>query len=318
MADQPKFAIRAGYAKWAIPNTSTVSNDPANEINRAKGEPNKPPAEPGNVAPTVSKNGNIETITDGRTSVKYNPGRDISEGYRMAYKNQHGQFPPCINPDCKSYGRPHPNCLCFGPNSAEQGWEKMAHGGCVGIHQESCEHYATGGEVEANHRFINSPGDSIDHVGAQHGLLHLLTKLGSNGRSDNYHKHLENYVDDSKHGHKTVENNVKNLIGKDKLGIEHNPESRAALKNHLEFLNQNPEKAFDIGGNLGSTMPSHAAVLGARAGNAISYLNAIKPKAMQTSPLDPVIQPSQQVTNQYHRQLDIAQNPNLILQHVQD
>lgn len=51
---------------------------------------------------------------------------------------------PCLNPNCKSHGRPHPNCRCYG----------FAEGGAVGHycdsckpHQEDCEYFAGGGEV---------------------------------------------------------------------------------------------------------------------------------------------------------------------------
>lgn len=51
---------------------------------------------------------------------------------------------PCLNPHCKSHGKPHPNCRCYG----------MAEGGevaqrCSGPHKEDCEYYmAEGGEID--------------------------------------------------------------------------------------------------------------------------------------------------------------------------
>jgi len=102
--------------------------------------------------------GQIKTVTDGRTKVITSTGEstgskagdDISRGARQAFFNQHGQWPPCINTDCRSYGKPHPNCLCFGPMS--QAGNFYAQGGCVGPHKESCEHFADGGEIK---RIIN-------------------------------------------------------------------------------------------------------------------------------------------------------------------
>lgn len=51
---------------------------------------------------------------------------------------------PCLNPQCKSHGKPHPNCRCYG----------MSEGGEVGHycseerpHEEGCEYFAGGGEV---------------------------------------------------------------------------------------------------------------------------------------------------------------------------
>lgn len=52
---------------------------------------------------------------------------------------------PCLNPQCKSHGQPHPNCRCYG----------FSEGGEVGhfcsegrSHKEDCEYYAGGGKVE--------------------------------------------------------------------------------------------------------------------------------------------------------------------------
>jgi len=61
---------------------------------------------------------------------------------------------PCLNPHCKSHGRPHPNCRCYGPGGPAA--EEHAEGGTVGSktsycaygfpHHAGCE-YAKGGEV---------------------------------------------------------------------------------------------------------------------------------------------------------------------------
>ena len=53
-------------------------------------------------------------------------------------------YPPCMNPECKSYGKSHPNCRCWG----SIGYEKLAEGGDIGTfcahgipHMPECEHY---------------------------------------------------------------------------------------------------------------------------------------------------------------------------------
>lgn len=55
-------------------------------------------------------------------------------------------YPPCENPNCKSYGKPHPNCRCHGG---------MAKGGIVKhfcsttqSHKKGCQYFASGGKVE--------------------------------------------------------------------------------------------------------------------------------------------------------------------------
>lgn len=51
---------------------------------------------------------------------------------------------PCLNPNCKSHGKPHPNCRCYGA---------MAEGGTPepickmnGQHQKGCQYYAEGSD----------------------------------------------------------------------------------------------------------------------------------------------------------------------------
>lgn len=54
-------------------------------------------------------------------------------------------YGPCLNPNCKSQGRPHPNCKCYGT---------LAKGGQVSnfcdskrSHEKTCEYFAEGGDV---------------------------------------------------------------------------------------------------------------------------------------------------------------------------
>lgn len=63
-------------------------------------------------------------------------------------------YPPCINPSCKSFGKSHPNCRCYG--GVPEGGH-FAKGGEVEkeyycddnrMHRKSCEYYAEGGSVK--------------------------------------------------------------------------------------------------------------------------------------------------------------------------
>ena len=53
---------------------------------------------------------------------------------------------PCKNPDCKSHGKPHPNCRCYGDDMAEGG-EVVPFCSKNRPHQKDCEYYAEGGPV---------------------------------------------------------------------------------------------------------------------------------------------------------------------------
>jgi hypothetical protein len=299
------------YPKWGKDNSSTVPNDPANEVNRAKGDPQK-------AAPGVTfHSNNTQTVNDGTTdALMSHMNKAAPELGQLGTEKQH--YPPCINPNCKSFGKSHPNCLCYagpGGSSLEQGY--FASGGCVGPHKEDCEHFADGGQVQEQQQFLNNPTGALDHVGVNNGLLHLLTKTGYNGRSDNPHKHIEDFSDHAKKGRKSVDSHISKLLTPDKIDAIPDKDGVAALKNHLDSLQQDPEKALDVGGEMGSVLPDHAAALGAKTGNALNYFQALKPKASALNPLDRSPSASKGDTAAYDRQLAIAQNPMLILKHAQ-
>jgi len=92
--------------------------------------------------------------------------------------------------------------------------------------------------------------------------------------------------------------------------------SRNEVKDLLLRFKANPEEAIGMGGNLGHYLPEHAGELGATASTAMNYLDSIKPKRVQGSPLDPVSAENPLETDNYHRQLDIANNPLLALDHI--
>lgn len=294
-----------GYPKWGKNNSSTEPVDPSNQINRAKG---------------------TQTISDGRTDVvvDYLNKPKAPQLGQMPAAKQH--YPPCINPTCKSAGKSHPNCLCYaGPGGTSMedktGWmpgygPKYAHGGCVGMHQQSCEHYADGGTIKDNNMFFHAPNDSLDHLAVQQGLSHVLTKLGNNGKRENPHAHFEDYMDSSKKGHKTLHTHTSKLVSKDKLEITHNKDGVESLKNHLNEIEKDPQKALEVGGKLGEILPDHAAALGSKTATIFNYFQGLKPRASQASPLDPIIPPSRSDKAMYDRQLRIAEHPLSILEHV--
>ena len=64
---------------------------------------------------------------------------------------------PCLNPNCKSHGKPHPNCRCYSGGEQFHEGGNMAEGGAVKRmrfcahgkpHMEGCE-YARGGTVHS-------------------------------------------------------------------------------------------------------------------------------------------------------------------------
>ncbi len=124
------------------------------------------------------------------------------------------------------------------------------------------------------------------------------------------------YLSSAHKGNAKLDHFMKDLLrpGKsDKLGSGH---SIGELKTHLQELDENPQSLLDVGGSLGHYLPGHSVQLGATAAQAINYLKSIKPAPQQSAPLDKVSTVSPADQAKYDRQLDIAQQPLLALEHL--
>lgn len=94
---------------------------------------------------------------------------------------------------------------------------------------------------------------------------------------------------------------------------------REKLDKTVEDLQNNPDDAYKMaGGPTGYYLPGHEGALTQASMNAVKYLQDIKPKSYQAGPLDKPIEPSKAELSRYNRALDIATEPNIVLQHVKD
>ena len=55
---------------------------------------------------------------------------------------------PCLNPHCKSHGKPHPNCRCYSGGEFAEGGEVETVCSMKIPHLKNCQHFAEGGEPE--------------------------------------------------------------------------------------------------------------------------------------------------------------------------
>lgn len=241
---------------------------------------------------------------------------------------------PCRNPSCRSFMRPHFGCKCghggpqtrssgpSGPSAATRA--QYAHGGEVNYcsalqpHQEGCEFFIDGGRVEAQRETLDNPDLTLDHAIVSHGLAHLLTKTGHT-KSEDPSRPLIDHIDHAKLGRKELESHSKNLF---ETGREHkikaDPQQMQALSDHLNRLQENPQEALDVGGDLGKDMPVAAGILGAKAATIMNQMKATKPTSNQLNPMSPVIPPTRVQNMQYRRQLELAEKPALLYQRIKE
>lgn len=93
--------------------------------------------------------------------------------------------------------------------------------------------------------------------------------------------------------------------------------SRDDLKKILE-KGENFDNAINAGGNIAHYLPDHTTQTASVLSNAVNYFKTLKPNPTILAPLDtqPPVHKSQD--NNYNRQLDVAQQPLVALQHVKD
>lgn len=102
-----------------------------------------------------------------------------------------------------------------------------------------------------------------------------------------------------------------NLIPDDK--------DRSKLDKQVGKFQDNPESRLNAqNGHTGHYLPQHQAALAESSTRAVQYLAGLKPHPVQLSPLDHPIEPSKAEVARYHRALDIAQQPAIVLQHIKD
>lgn len=200
---------------------------------------------------------------------------------------------PCLNPNCHSHGKPHPNCRCY------SGGESYAEGGSVCdrkiAHDAGCEYFKLGGPVGHADDF----GAAMHHVGAL---------KAHEGRSPE--KHASNI----KSGHSGVESQVKSLfIGGYGRPPEHDKASRDALDKSVE----DGSIASPPDADLGNIDQDQATMLGVARGRIASHLGMLRPRP-ETSPRLAFDQPMEDSNKRriYESALHVANNPSSVLGHV--
>lgn len=126
-----------------------------------------------------------------------------------------------------------------------------------------------------------------------------------------------NYLNSAIKGGDKLKGATGNLFS-GKMNIKPDAKIRQNLKDHLNDLSLNPEKALDVGGDLNHYLPGHAVNLASMTGAATTYLQGLKPKSISVGPLENPPPASKSAEDSYNRQLDIAEQPLNILKHVKE
>lgn len=126
------------------------------------------------------------------------------------------------------------------------------------------------------------------------------------------------YLHSSIKGHNSINTHLPQMYDSKKMGLKPDQKGIESLKKHLDEIQIDPNKALDVGGSLGHYLPDHAMALGNLTATASNYFQGLKPKQNQGAPLDMVSPVDKMAEAKYDRQLGIAQNPLLVMQHAKD
>lgn len=134
-------------------------------------------------------------------------------------------------------------------------------------------------------------------------------------------KALYDYARSVAEGHSLVTKAVNSIFNANRVlppSREPKEADRKKLDRYVAQVSSDPSVLQNTAKHLQDTMPDHAPNLGMVASSTANYLNSIKPRAPIGLPMDTKVPPSQAQVREYHRQLDIAQQPLMALQHVKD
>ncbi len=243
---------------------------------------------------------------------------------------------PCQNPSCKSEGKPHPNCRCYGDVSSSssahlaEGGEVESYCSSERAHKKECEYYKDGGEVHIpqheDHTY--SVASYLGSRGA-HGLL----KFGS-GEHD-----LEKHNKVVHHGHRKLNAHIDHLFKGGDVDDEDHEKSKKSIHEWIEkggieddlkkeLYTQNTPQRFADGGkvnkedhglhnhHVSNAYPEQNIMLQTAKGRVSNYLSSIKPQKNSPKLAFDAEPDQRQQTKSYNSALGIAAHPLSILKKI--
>ena len=218
---------------------------------------------------------------------------------------------PCKNPNCKSVGRPHPNCKCF-PNLAKGG-EAQRFCDSPRMHDKTCQYFAEGGLVDDE----KDPNSAVAAHLANHGASGILEQI--------LNRSIDKYYSSIKKGHKNIDSSADSLFsGKSHLS-QNDDKSKKKIEEWMDNGNayEDIQNALSQGSNIEASVmsqihPKQNLLLQTAKGRIAGYLNTLKPQE-NTPKLAFDDAPDQtQAKKTYDSALDIANSPLSVLNHVKD
>lgn len=93
---------------------------------------------------------------------------------------------------------------------------------------------------------------------------------------------------------------------------------RKKLDKQLMALKEDPSGLMNVGGDMGHYLPDHATATGSMAAQAVNYLNSLRPDTDKKMPFDSKVIADPVKEAQFHRALNVAENPLIVMEDVKD
>lgn len=240
---------------------------------------------------------------------------------------------PCKNPSCRSEGKPHPNCKCYG--GMAEGGEVEYFCGKSQPHRRECKYFKTGGDVHAEDVPLHPDATASVSSYLAHGGMHSLLK----NEDDSQERAIDRYNRSVQRGHKFFDAHVESLFGGKKPDTLDYAKSKEALNDWISkggitqdlkdgIHNDNSPANFADGGeakhpgglkhnkHLGAAYPEHHVMLQETKGRVSQYLNSLKPQEhTQKLAFDDAPDNTQQKKS-YDMALKTAAHPLSVLEEV--
>lgn len=159
----PTSLAKGGYAKFSQkfdPNMGSKASKPSKSSTTMPGNQaaaSKAFTEPDDMGTNIPKTSLKQAMTDHQyPDVVVNSLNRKAPPYGALSSDEKQHYPPCLNPSCKSFGKSHPNCRCYGGNPEGKESHLFAEGGAVEkeyycdanrTHRKGCEYFKDGGGV---------------------------------------------------------------------------------------------------------------------------------------------------------------------------
>ncbi len=226
---------------------------------------------------------------------------------------------PCKNPNCKSQGKPHPNCHCYG---------QMAEGGEVSNYCDSGKMHHPGCEYSLEGMTSIDPSHDVAGYFANGGFVH------------HFKNDMSEFSSLSERGHKHIHNYCESLFG-DKKAPERDPsKAKKAIHDWIEkggvtdaiqeeIYRHHDANHYAHGGKVEKkeglhdedfaiTHPDHNILLHTAKGRISNYLNSLKedkfaPKLAFDDPPD-----QSEKKKAYEKALHIAAHPMSVVDGIRN